>query len=131
MNQADRFMQSWTYWDYDFFDGKGKPILDIVKTFSRTYAPVISGMPLSIKFNPNTSDFELVWRKTNAIINQTDASGDTEIFVPEQFYYPNGYQFEITPSNTFSVKQEPSKLILTYNSNAKQNQVSRLTISRK
>lgn len=108
--QADNYFQSWSWWQFksyndittqsigdaeSFYDSKGKLQTEKVLALSRTYAYAIAGVPLQMKFNPQSNHFLLQY-----ILNGAGFGGKpTEIYLNEKWRYPNGYSVTITPSS--------------------------------
>ncbi|EGG17200.1 hypothetical protein DFA_08187 [Cavenderia fasciculata] len=103
MEQADRHLQSWTYWQYKFYNdittsgpeeslylADGSLDVEKVMTLSRTYARAIAGEPISMYFDITTSQF-LFSYKINTAITQP-----TEIYFNRQFHYSSGVNAQIT-----------------------------------
>jgi endoglycosylceramidase len=126
MATADKYLQSWALWDYSdgsFFDSNGNPIMEIVKIYSRTYATSIAGVPVSTMFDPKTSHFELVFNANNSI------SEPTEIYLNEEFYYPNGFNVKIEPENSAAWSSPKQNYVfVTFTQNTNQGQQLTITI---
>jgi endoglycosylceramidase len=118
--QADIHLSSWAYWQFkgyqdfttaslpgaeSFYSEDGELQVNKVKALSRTYARATAGTPISMKFDPLTAKFELVY-----LLN-TKVTQPTEIYLNEDFYYPNGYTFTLTPSE-FAQAKSPGKNLL-------------------
>jgi len=96
-----------------------------VKALSRTYAPAIAGIPISMKFDSSTGYFYLVFK-----INTT-IQAPTEIFLNEKFYYPNGFSVTISPDVATYTAVSTNYINITPKTNAKNGQQVIVTISAK
>ncbi|ELU12557.1 hypothetical protein CAPTEDRAFT_117937, partial [Capitella teleta] len=93
MQLADEFLQSWIDWDHSdmiWFNPDGSLKLEKVYDYTRAYAQAIAGTPVSMKFDPSSSDFHLDF------IADTNIQAPTEIFVPK-LRYSNGYSVQASP----------------------------------
>lgn len=90
MRRADEAMQSWTYWDFAFFDDDGNPRMDIVRTFVRPYPRAITGNLTSLKFDVKARvlTFSYMLEKSAFM---------TEVFVPVEVHYQKGFNVTISP----------------------------------
>jgi endoglycosylceramidase len=101
MDEADRRLQSWTFWDIAHYYNYPEPTpgcsdgLDCpgVKMLSRPYAQATAGTPTLMRFDTSSSVF--------AFSFDADASitAPTEIFLPPHSY-PEGYSIEIEAANS-------------------------------
>jgi len=118
---ADSFFQSWSYWQFkfyndittqgpeeSFYDSDGNLETDKVKTLSRSYAQAIAGIPIIMSFDPETSNFILTYQINPSI------EGPTEIYINEDFYYSNGFGVSITPSNAATWKRTKKNHVEVY-----------------
>jgi len=129
---ADANLQSWSYWQFKLFNdlttaGPGESFYENgeleknkVKALSRTYAQAIAGIPSLMSFEPSDSSFRLVY-----LIDPT-AKAPTEIYLNEEYYYPNGFTVTITPSNAAVWKQVAKNHIEVY---AASNQVQSVRVN--
>ncbi|KAJ4461998.1 putative Glycoside hydrolase [Paratrimastix pyriformis] len=103
-NQADKYMENWDYWQFKYFqdlttadalegfyDSNGNLEVSKVRALSRTFAPAIAGVPVSMAFDPETALYNLKYNPNPA------AKGPTEIYLNEAWYYPHGFDVTITP----------------------------------
>jgi len=107
LEAADSAFQSWTYWQFKYFDdittagnnaeslydAQGQLQLNKLATLSRTYAQAIAGFPTKMYFNSKTGAFELTYTYN------ANATGNTEIYLNEALWYPNGFKVVLAPSN--------------------------------
>ena len=101
---ADRYLQSWTYWDSGFFDNDtGDVDWNVARAFARVYARAIAGVPLSMKFNDTSKAFRLTF-----ILNLT-IHRPTEIVIP-RMHYPNG--FRVSVSSELQWTYDPDEFVL-------------------
>jgi len=107
-DECDKVLAGWAYWEFKIYKdltttaGTGSEgfynqdgsLQDVkVKALARTYLPSTQGTLLSMNFNVNTSDFTATFR-LNASITLP-----TEIYINEQYWYPNNYTITISPEN--------------------------------
>ena len=88
--EADRHLQSWTYWDIgSLVNGSTGFNMDHMGAFVRAYAQAVAGTPTRMRYDPHTRVFLLEYRQ----VEEPDAHGGqpTEIFVP-QYAYPHGFE---------------------------------------
>jgi len=83
---CDDYLMSWAYWEYE-----GMKNLKMDRHLTNTYARSIAGNPISMHFDNETARFDLVY-ETNQI------GLETEIFLRESLWYPNGFNVFISPS---------------------------------
>ena len=108
---ADYNFQSTIYWSFKHFedittanrDGsenlyyKNGTLQEAkVKALSRTYAKRIAGNPVRMRFDSDTSQFDLTFQ-----VNSQLNSRKTEIFANRDFYYPNGISIEANVEGDF------------------------------
>ncbi len=112
MDLADERLMSWASW-YFF------PHMEVwyvpeenIDVFSRTYAQRIAGTPTSMKYNPETYDFNMCYTPNAQIVQPT------EIYASFSRHYPNGVNVAISgegkESVSFSIDQD-ANLIRVYN----------------
>ena len=99
---ADELLQSWSTWNYKIFDNitsdgssfynSDNTLRNSVYTLTRTYAQSVAGETISMNFNNDTHEFVLKY------IPDPDIVLPTEIYLNENFHYPNGYRLIIKPS---------------------------------
>ena len=93
---ADAEKVGWTYWAWKYYtDPTGSASESLVTTdgqlrstaavLSRTYPEAISGVPVSMSFDPSTAAFHLTYRPLAA------ERAPTVIFVPTALHYTDGY----------------------------------------
>ena len=101
---ADTHFQSWTYWQYKYFDDlvacqecynqslyseSGQLELNKVRALSRTYAQKIAGKPINMFYNTTDSSFRLVYSINSSI------KEPTVVYINEQLNYKNGYNLHV------------------------------------
>ncbi|KAJ5067604.1 cellulase [Anaeramoeba ignava] len=115
---ADKQLQSYFYWQFKFFDDitttasvsesfyfpNGTLKTGKVKTLSRTYAQAIQGIPMMMNFDPITSKFQFKFQFNSSIPLQT------EIYLNEEYYYPNGFSVNISPNGVQWTHPEENKI---------------------
>lgn len=105
LSQADAHLQSWAYWDSEFFTPNGDVKYDVVRGFARVYATAIAGTPLSMTFNANTRQFSLAY-EINADIKEA-----TEIKVPK-LQYPDGFRVKVSAGLRYEFNETSSTLFV-------------------
>jgi endoglycosylceramidase len=94
LDANDNYLQSWAYWDSEFFDPNTSKVIDqIVDVFSRVYPIATNGLPRAIRFNVTTKVFDYKFSMNVTSLDQAKVS--TEIYVPPQIY-PNGFQVKLS-----------------------------------
>lgn len=105
LKAADNHMQSWTYWDSEFYYYDTWQVRDdLVNIFSRVYPMATNGIPVSIDYDVDKKKFQYVYNINARTLKQANLR--TEIFVPKHAY-PNGF-----------VVFAPAFLTWNYDSNA-------------
>eukprot|EP01062_Namystynia_karyoxenos_P021287 TRINITY_DN1808_c0_g1_i3.p2 TRINITY_DN1808_c0_g1~~TRINITY_DN1808_c0_g1_i3.p2 ORF type:complete len:532 (+),score=201.14 TRINITY_DN1808_c0_g1_i3:97-1596(+) len=85
LDEADKHLQSWTYWDIaGLVNQTGGLNMDAVRVFVRAYASAVAGMPEAMSFDHTTRRFSLSFTPSAGL------SAPTEIVLP-QMLYPSGY----------------------------------------
>ena len=120
LDPADKFMQSWSYWNFKTFDDitttgdadggesfynkDGSVQFEKVRALTRTYAPAIAGMPTKMHFDNSTGDeiFTLQFTATD------DVTGVTEIFAQRELHYSDGVSVAIVPPTAATWRQSTS-----------------------
>jgi endoglycosylceramidase len=106
LHLADNFLQSWTYWDSQFFDPRdGSVRWSLVRPFARVYARAVAGIPVKMEFDETTTKLFFFQYLLDITID-----APTEIFVPE-VHYPTG--FEVQASSGLRWAFDDSTRILT------------------
>ncbi|GAM27787.1 hypothetical protein SAMD00019534_109630, partial [Acytostelium subglobosum LB1] len=137
MDQADDYFQSWTYWQFKFYNdlttsseleslylSNGTLDLIKVKTLSRTYAQAIAGEPRKMKFDINNGDFTLSYE-----IN-TSISQPTVVYLNEAMHYPSGYKAKITTGAATLTYPQKNIINITPSSTTTNGQLITLEITR-
>ena len=107
MSQTDKHLQSWTYWDSQFFDATGNVNWNIAKAFARPYARAIAGVPTLMNFDPRTKIFNMTYTLNTAI------KGPTEIIAP-RLQYPMGVNILVSPPDmSFSYDKSTGLILIT------------------
>jgi len=113
-DSADEQFQSWTYWTYKSFDDitTANPASETffkpdgslqtakVKALARSYAQQIAGMPTNMGFIPSTGLFNVDYDSRGG--DNRDLP-ETVIFVSREFYYPRGFQVDVSPAEDLNV----------------------------
>ncbi len=110
LTMADRMMIGWTYWSWDSdgswsaFDRTGDPLepfaeRPLMDRLVRVYPLAIAGRPVEYDYDPATRIFRLVFDDVEGVTY----GNTTEIFVPVDRIYPEGYYVSLSdpfPINT-------------------------------
>ena len=113
LNANDKYLQSWAYWDSEFYDKQtSEPIHQLIDIFSRVYPLAINGIPTYLYFNTTTKDFILSYKLNVTTIYQ--ASLPTEIIIPPHVY-PNGFDVSLSDNLKWSVDELNYKLLIYLN----------------
>ncbi|CAH1791555.1 unnamed protein product [Owenia fusiformis] len=110
LDHADKNLQSWTYWDSQFFWPNGTVDYNVVKLFSRTYAQAIAGTPTFQKFDFLTGDY------TFEYMHDPTINAPTELYVPT-LHYPIGFNVTLTPGLKWSYEAKVQRMLITLHSN--------------
>lgn len=93
LEMSDRLMAGWAYWA---FDPGGWSWVDsdrservTVNDIVRVYPQAIAGLPKSFHFDADSFEFRLEF------VDREGVSGPTEIYIPEQRFYPNGWELSV------------------------------------
>jgi len=96
---ADRVLQSWAYWQFKYFDDlttvsgpvesfytfNGSLQENKVAALSRTYAPVVAGSPVSMKYDPSSKAYRLRYITENSTVALL-----SEIYLNRAMHYSTG-----------------------------------------
>jgi hypothetical protein len=106
---SDEFLVGWAYWQFKyygdlttsagvgsegFYNHDGSLQEWKVKALSRTYLMATQGVPTSQKFSMDSSDF------TAEFTANTKIDAPTVIYVNQPYYYPSGYSYTLSVSNS-------------------------------
>eukprot|EP00164_Ancoracysta_twista_P002135 GFYU01002818.1.p1 GENE.GFYU01002818.1~~GFYU01002818.1.p1 ORF type:complete len:519 (-),score=171.59 GFYU01002818.1:109-1665(-) len=136
MDVADDYLQSWITWEYKEYTGKtgySQSLWSINGTFnealarviSRTYPQAIAGTAQSFKFVEETSAFELQY------LIKSDATMPTEIFVHQEYHYPNGMTVTLEPANVATYEVKGRIVVIHHNSGVVDGTPLNVTIEHK
>jgi endoglycosylceramidase len=105
---ADTYLQSWMGWAYN--EGLGmNPNPEIEGHYARTYAPAVAGLVLYMKFDKDSSEFEIQW------IVDASIEAPTEFKLNRGKYYPQGFLIDVAPSKAATWEAVDSQnIILKY-----------------
>merc|ERR1712048_1405913 len=92
---------SWAFWDYNELTGHNNKTQTeaYLKTVARAYPRAISGELKSMHFDSKTSSFRIEY--------QAVLGGETELFLPLQRRYPNGFKVTAAPANVLTITKAP------------------------
>jgi endoglycosylceramidase len=125
LNAGDRYLQSWCYWDSNFYNNKTLQLIpEIVHTFSRVYPQSTNGLPQSIVFNSTSKEF--IYKYKLNVTDLDEASQVPTVIVIPRHVYPHGFQVLCSPHLTWSFDQEQSKLLVTLGKDGKKIKKSKL-----
>lgn len=114
MARADEMTSGWAYWAYDkgggwdliAADGSEKEKVDALV---RTYPQRIAGTPLWYGYEPETRLFTLHFEEKPGV------TGPTEIYVPAQRHYPEGWRvISSDPEGAWSSEWDPDREVLSF-----------------
>jgi len=98
LNTADELTSGWAYWSYD--PGNWAPVTGAdhhespnANELVRAYPQRVAGRPLRYGYDPTTHVLELEF------VDQTGVSGPTEIYIPAQRAYADGWHVEMSDSS--------------------------------
>ena len=114
MNEAlammDRVTSGWAYWDHSphqIIDGdlNETPMADVLV---RPYPRAIAGQPVEYGYDPETRIFTLTFEQRAGV------SGPTEIYVPAERHYSNGWTLSVSdPEGTWDSTWDAEREVLT------------------
>ena len=106
----DKFLQSWTYWDSNFYYYDTDEVnYQIVDVFSRVYPMATNGVPQSMSYNVTTQDFVYVYNLNVTSLRQ--ATLQTEIFIPRHLY-PSGVQVSVPSFLKWTYNQTSNRVLI-------------------
>lgn len=79
----------------------------LVDAIARPYARRIAGIPTAMRFDTESKEFTLTFRN-DATVRPPDP---TEIFVPAERHYPNGFSVETSAGATWEYDAEGSRIL--------------------
>ncbi|CAF2690929.1 unnamed protein product [Rotaria sp. Silwood2] len=105
MLEADKYLQSWTYW------GNSYSSMALIERLSRVYARAIAGTPISMAYHPDKRVFNLYYYADKTI------NKPTEIYVPFLHYPQASYnvivnrylKWKVDPTDSNIILVEPSQ----------------------
>ena len=109
-NLADKKLQSWINWDYNYdeyswYNADGSGNLTRIIGYVRPYPQAVAGIPKLIKFDPQTLDFKMIY-DANAKI-----TSPTEIFVP-RLRYKSGYNVTVESDLKYHVEHSDQTVLI-------------------
>eukprot|EP01080_Neovahlkampfia_damariscottae_P002710 gene2710-3906_t len=128
LNGCDREIESWAYWqilhlpkvvngEYD----------DRIKSLTRTYAVRIAGETKSMKYNPDTNEFNL-----HFLTNFDNVKNNvTEIFLNEKLNYDHQYEVNINPAESLNMIKRRNFLYFRFNQQVQNNLEIHIKITKK
>ena len=96
MRNADKYFQSWTYWDISSIVNRPSCTsfqMDHFLPFARPYAAATAGAPVAMEFVPSSKVFTLTYQPA---AGASGLAATTEIMVPEYVYPSNGYDVAVS-----------------------------------
>lgn len=119
LDASDRYLQSWCYWDTNFYDNKTLQIIpEIVNIFSRVYPIAINGIPQSLFYNVTTKEFIFKFQLNANSVH--DAKLPTEIFIPPQVY-PHGFEVRLSHNLNWSYDKDNNRILVFLANQVTQN----------
>jgi len=86
---------SWAFWDQGLIMRQNETNRNAyLKLLARAYPRAVSGVLHTIHWESSTAAFEMQY---------TPASGNTTVFLPKKFHYPNGYDVVVSPDGAVDV----------------------------
>lgn len=109
LDAADRYMQSWTYWDSSFYDNVTLEVIpELVNLFSRVYPMYVNGAPSYMFFNVSSREFLLKYHMS--VRDARQAKIPTEIFIPVHVYEPWGFSVRLSSNLEWSFDKLTSRV---------------------
>lgn len=122
MGLADKYLQSWAYWQYKGYGDfttqsstaeglwfeNGTIQNEKVKMLSRSYAQAVSGRFVSQSFDPTTGNFTVTFTSDPSLVGQS-----TIIYINEKYYYPAGFTVSITPAHSATYSTAHNRVTVT------------------
>ena len=113
---SDEYLTSWAYWQFKtfsdlttvagtgsegFYNDDGTLQTYKVKALARSYMPYTQGSLSSIRFDPESSEFDAEFRY------ESGTQGvDTVAYLNAEFYYPDGLDIEIMVNDLVKIDLE-------------------------
>lgn len=123
LDTADKYIQSWTVWEYKqffpitgpnkgFYRDNGE-LTNTYYTLSRPYAKIINGRIKLMKFDNSSKLFRLSYKPYYN-------SFSSEIYLNSRLHYPYGYILDFNPINSifYSFNKRDNTLIIYNNNNS-------------
>lgn len=118
VQQADKHMQSWIYWQFKYFQDittctpvgeslyneDGSVVQHKLKVLSRSYATAVAGkLSEGFRYDPLTGVFKMKYELLSEL--PSTAAGDTnaavtEVYINRELSYPHGAHITVTNANT-------------------------------
>lgn len=112
LEEADRFFQSWAYWDSNFYDPKTLRVnSEIVRVFSRVYPVAINGDPTKVYFNGTSREF--LFKFKMFVENLEQAERLTEVFIPRHVYGKDGFDVRLTSNLKWKYDFDLNRVLLS------------------
>lgn len=122
LDSTDKFFESWTYWDSDFFTENFQINQQLVNIFSRIYPVSTSGTPLNMFYNTTTKVFVYSFQINPSI------QAPTEIFIPKHVYL-NSEEFKVSASDNVKWEWNESQRLVVVTSMTKTESAAVVQIS--
>jgi len=111
LGEAEKHLQSWSYWDTAnggiFWDQDNNINYEAVKVFSRPYPQATAGTPVSLSYDLESRRMDFSFLPNLQIIS------GTEIFIPD-IVYTDGFTVTMSPHLTWEHHPSQSnKIIVT------------------
>jgi endoglycosylceramidase len=102
----------WAYFPSDntfsVVDAAGREKGDLVNILARPYARRVAGIPTAMQFDLQTREFTFSFRNDP----EHQPPDPTEVFVPADRHYPDGFAVEQTPGDRYVFDAERSRLLI-------------------
>ena len=107
---ADRFTQSWLYWQFKYFQdittctpegealyfNNGTVCTDKLRVLTRTYPKAVAGHTISYEFSMITAEFMLSYYPLSISLDKGSTAHTTQIYFNRELNYPHGVQVDLS-----------------------------------
>jgi len=139
MDLMDSYLQSWMGWSYktfvtgvpgetctgcsnSIFNFDGTINEEMCEIIARTYAKAVAGRTKSMEFDATSGDFSLTFEVDTTI------TLPTEIYFSEKYFYNNGFEVSVTPTDSL-IWEKSSRNHLHFTSSSSLTSGTEVTIS--
>lgn len=114
LDGADSNIESWTYWDSNFYDDNFQINYNFVNILSRIYPMSTNGIPIELYYNSTNKFFSYKFQMNISTLE--DALKPTEIFIPLDLF-KKGFDVQISEFLSWYFAKESSRILVTLNNN--------------